>query len=70
MDLNFTQEYEDFRTDVRGFLDAHKADAPAARDRSVRVKNAWSGKKSCWPMAMQVALCPRNMAAMAPRPMR
>ena len=43
MDLNFTQEYEDFRTDVRGFLDAHKADAPAAGDRSVRSKKrlAW-----------------------------
>ena len=43
MDLNFTQEYEDFRTDVRGFLDAHKANAPAAGDRSVRSKKrlAW-----------------------------
>jgi alkylation response protein AidB-like acyl-CoA dehydrogenase len=43
MDLNFTQEYEDFRNDVRGFLDAHKADAPAAGDRSVRSKKrlAW-----------------------------
>ncbi|MGB0341896.1 MAG: acyl-CoA dehydrogenase family protein [Parvibaculales bacterium] len=43
MDLNFTQEYEDFRANVRGFLDAHKADAPAAGDRSVRSKKrlAW-----------------------------
>ncbi len=43
MDLNFTQEYVDFRDQVRGFLDTHKDQAPAQGDRSVRNKKrlAW-----------------------------
>ena len=43
MDLNFTQEYVDFRADVRGFLEANRAHAPAAGDRSVTGKKrlAW-----------------------------
>ncbi len=43
MDLNFTQEYVDFRADVRGFLEANKDKAPAQGDRSVRSKKrlAW-----------------------------
>ena len=43
MDLNFTQEYEDFRAEVRGFLDSNKDNAPSRSDRSVRSKKrlAW-----------------------------
>lgn len=43
MDLNFTQEYVDFRADVRGFLEANREGAPASGDRSVRSKKrlAW-----------------------------
>ena len=43
MDLNFTQEYEDFRAEVRGFLDKYKDNAPSRSDRSVRSKKrlAW-----------------------------
>ena len=43
MDLNLTQEYVDFRADVRGFLEANRAHAPAAGDRSVTGKKrlAW-----------------------------
>ena len=43
MDLNFTQEYVDFRAELRDFLEAHKDAAPSAGDRSVRGKKrlAW-----------------------------
>ena len=43
MDLNFTQEYVDFRAGVRGFLEANREHAPGAGDRSVRSKKrlAW-----------------------------
>ena len=43
MDLNFTQEYVDFRAEVRGFLDAHKNSAPSQGDRSVT-----SEKRLAW----------------------
>ena len=43
MDLNFTQEYEDFRAEVRQFLDDHKDAAPSQGDRSVR-----SEKRIAW----------------------
>lgn len=36
MDLNFTAEYEDFRADVRAFLDKHKADAPVMANVGLR----------------------------------
>ncbi len=36
MDLNFTQEYEDFREEVRAFLEANKDAAPSQANRSVR----------------------------------
>ncbi|NBR79978.1 MAG: acyl-CoA dehydrogenase, partial [Alphaproteobacteria bacterium] len=36
MDLNFTQEYEEFRAEVRGFLENNRDKAPSRADRSVR----------------------------------
>jgi alkylation response protein AidB-like acyl-CoA dehydrogenase len=36
MNLNFTAEYEDFRADVRAFLDKHKADAPSMANVGLR----------------------------------
>ncbi len=36
MDLNFTAEYEEFRADVRAFLDKHKADAPSMANVGLR----------------------------------
>ena len=43
MDLNLTQEYEDFRAEVSGFLTKHKDQSPNRSDRSVRSKKrlAW-----------------------------
>ncbi|MGI9346631.1 MAG: acyl-CoA dehydrogenase family protein [Gammaproteobacteria bacterium] len=43
MDLNFTTEYEDFRTQVQGFLKEYGDQAPKASNRSVRSKKrlAW-----------------------------
>ncbi len=43
MDLNFTQEYEDFRQQVRGFLKDHKGHAPARTSRAVsgKARLAW-----------------------------
>ena len=43
MDLNFTQEYVDFRAEVSAFLQAHKDKAPNRSDRSISSKKrlAW-----------------------------
>ena len=43
MDLTATQEYEDFRAEVRAFLQAHKGEAPALASRAVRgeTRLAW-----------------------------
>ncbi len=43
MDLNFTEEYEAFRAEVRNFLEKYRDKAPASADRSVGGKKrlAW-----------------------------
>ena len=38
MDLNFTAEYQDFRAEVRGFLDANKHEAPKISNAGLRGK--------------------------------
>ena len=43
MNLDFTQEYQAFRDEVRDFLEAHKDSAPRMSDRGVR-----SEKRKAW----------------------
>ena len=45
MNLDFTLEYQEFRAEVRDFLETHKDSAPRMSDRGVR-----SEKRKTWPL--------------------
>ena len=56
MDLNFTQEYEEFRAEVRGFLENNRDNTHQAGLTALcAVRSVWLGRRFCWRTAMRRA---------------
>ena len=70
MDLNFTQEYVDFRAEVRGFLEDNKDNAPPRGDRSVRSKKRLAWQQLLLQNGYAARTLPKEYGGLAQRRMR